>query len=67
MTTGVQRFRQEVEALPRRIATKDQAATAEALLARGVPPPIWTSANVPGGEAANLELLRRYAPRVPPL
>jgi uncharacterized phosphosugar-binding protein len=43
------------------------AATVELLLARGARPPIWTSANVSGGEAANLALLHRYAPRVPPL
>jgi uncharacterized phosphosugar-binding protein len=34
------------------------------LLARGVTPPVWTSSNVPGGDAANRELMSRYAPRI---
>ncbi len=40
------------------------AATVETLLARGIVPPVWTSANVPGGEEANRRLVERYAPRV---
>jgi len=40
-------------------------ATVEVLLARGVTPPVWTSSNVPGGEAANRGLIERYGPRVP--
>jgi uncharacterized phosphosugar-binding protein len=41
------------------------AATVEILLSRGHRPPIWTSSNVTGGEAANQSLMERYRPRVP--
>ncbi|NKZ08106.1 hypothetical protein [Actinomadura latina] len=34
---------------------------------RGADPPRWTSANVPGGDAANAALLTRYRHRVPEL
>lgn len=40
-------------------------ATVEVLLTRGVTPPVWTSSNVPGGDAANQGLFERYGPRVP--
>lgn len=39
-------------------------ATAEALLARGITPPIWTSANLPEGDRLNYEYEQRYAHRV---
>lgn len=35
--------------------------------ARGVEPPRWTSANVPGGDEVNAALLERYRHRVPEL
>lgn len=34
------------------------------LLDRGIRPPVFTSANIPGGDAANKELMERYAPRI---
>jgi len=40
------------------------AETVERLLARGITPPVWTSANIPGGDAANQEHMVRYAPRI---
>ncbi|MDR7537872.1 MAG: SIS domain-containing protein [Armatimonadota bacterium] len=40
------------------------AETVGALLDRGANPPVWTSANVPGGEEANRALIERYAPRI---
>jgi uncharacterized phosphosugar-binding protein len=41
------------------------AMTVEILLSRGQRPPIWTSANVSGGEAANRSLMERFASRIP--
>jgi uncharacterized phosphosugar-binding protein len=38
--------------------------TVQALLARGVTPPVWTSANIPGGDEANRTLIERYGRRV---
>lgn len=35
--------------------------------ARGVTLPVWTSANVPGGDERNAELMARYGDRVPEL
>jgi uncharacterized phosphosugar-binding protein len=40
------------------------AETAALLLARGITPPVWTSSNVPGGDAANRELMARFSPRI---
>jgi len=40
------------------------AETVQRPLARGVTPPVWTSANIPGGAAANQEHMVRYAPRI---
>ena len=34
------------------------------LLERGITPPVFTSANIPGGDAANKELMEKYAPRI---
>ena len=31
---------------------------------RGVTPPLWTSANTPGGDEKNAQLLKKYVPRV---
>lgn len=33
----------------------------------GVPLPLWRSSNVPGGDAANADLLAHYTPRIPAL
>jgi uncharacterized phosphosugar-binding protein len=38
--------------------------TVGALLKRGIVPPVWTSANVPGGDAANRALIEKYGPRI---
>jgi uncharacterized phosphosugar-binding protein len=40
-------------------------ATAQALAAHGDEVPVFTSQNVPGGDAANADLLERYRPRIP--
>ena len=40
------------------------AETVQALLDMGVSPPVWTSANIPGGDEANRALIARYAPRI---
>jgi uncharacterized phosphosugar-binding protein len=34
---------------------------------RGVALPLWRSSNVPGGDAANADLLAHYTPRIPAL
>lgn len=31
---------------------------------RGITPPLWTSANTPGGDEKNAQLLKKYMPRV---
>jgi uncharacterized phosphosugar-binding protein len=38
--------------------------TVEKLLEKGITPPIWTSANIPGGDQANKEYIKRYKGRV---
>lgn len=38
--------------------------TAEILLERNCPPPVWRSANVPGGDEYNLAYLEKYTPRI---
>jgi len=38
--------------------------TVEKLLEKGITPPIWTSANIPGGDLANKEYIKRYKGRV---
>jgi len=43
------------------------AETAARLIARGVDPPVYTSANLPGAAGRNAELVARYAPRNPHL
>ncbi|MCK6210797.1 sugar isomerase domain-containing protein [Georgenia sp. EYE_87] len=39
-------------------------ATVEALVARGVEPPVWRSGNAPGGDEANARFLARFRGRV---
>ena len=31
---------------------------------RGIEPPVWSSANIPGGDAKNKALRKKYNPRV---
>ena len=38
--------------------------TVQGLLDLGQHPPVWTSANIPGGDDANSALIARYAPRI---
>lgn len=38
--------------------------TVKRLVARGVEPPLWRSANMPGGDAANRALEEKYIPRI---
>jgi uncharacterized phosphosugar-binding protein len=38
--------------------------TVEILLAKGIQPPIWTSANIKGGDEANRKYLEQYLPRI---
>ncbi|HAF71356.1 MAG: Uncharacterized protein XD60_1446 [Acetothermia bacterium 64_32] len=38
--------------------------TVEKLLARGITPPVWTSANIPGGDQANRDYIERYQGRI---
>jgi uncharacterized phosphosugar-binding protein len=40
------------------------AATVEELVRRGVEPPIWTSANIPGGDEANRKHFEKYGKRI---
>ena len=40
------------------------AETASQLMARGVSPPIWKSANLPGGDEYNRAMMTKYAPRI---
>ena len=37
---------------------------AEKLVEKGIAPPIWTSANMPGGDAANKALEEKYFSRI---
>ncbi len=41
-----------------------EIATVEECLRRGVTPPVWTSANTPGGDEKNAGMLRKYKPRI---
>ena len=38
--------------------------TARQCLARGIVPPVWKSANTPGGDEANRASLEKYMPRI---
>jgi uncharacterized phosphosugar-binding protein len=40
------------------------AKTVEILAKKGIRPPVWTSANIKGGDEANREYLEKYLPRV---
>ncbi|WP_418666037.1 sugar isomerase domain-containing protein [Allofournierella sp.] len=46
------------------IAHRLEIECAKECLARGVQPPFWHSANVPGGDEANRKYLERYSPRI---
>ena len=46
------------------IAHRLEIECAKECLARGVQPPFWHSANVPGGDEANREHLKKYSPRI---
>ena len=46
------------------IAHRLEIACVEVCVARGIDPPIWSSANVPGGDAKNRALRKRYNSRV---
>ena len=43
------------------------ATTMEKLPAEGIQPPVWVSANLPGGDEANKALDEKYRPRIPHL
>ena len=38
--------------------------TVSECLRRGVVPPVWTSANTPGGDEKNAKMLENYKPRI---
>ena len=38
--------------------------TVEECVKRGITPPCWNSANAPGGDEKNAELLNKYRPRI---
>lgn len=40
------------------------AETARQLIARGIAPPVWMSANLPGGDEFNSSLMVEYVPRI---
>lgn len=46
------------------IAHLIEIATVEECVNRGITPPCWSSANVPGGDEKNKALLEKYRPRV---
>ena len=41
-----------------------EIATVEECVARGITPPVWSSANTPGGDEKNAAYLKKYRPRV---
>lgn len=41
-----------------------EIATVEECVARGITPPVWSSANTPGGDEKNAAYLTKYRPRV---
>lgn len=41
-----------------------EIATVEECIRRGVTPPVWTSANTPGGDEKNAAMLAKYSPRI---
>lgn len=46
------------------IAHRLEIECAKACLARGIQPPFWRSANIPGGDAFNQANLKKYSPRI---
>jgi len=46
------------------IAHRMEIECVRLLLERGVEPPMWKSANVPGGDAYNARLIEKYNPRI---
>ena len=46
------------------IAHRLEIETVRICLERGVIPPVWKSANLPGGDAYNKALIEKYLPRV---
>lgn len=46
------------------IAHRLEIETVDLCLKRGVEPPVWKSANVPGGDEANRRYIEKYKPRV---
>ena len=68
----------ELEGLPQKIAPTSSVIditmvnlvmvnTAERLLAKGMTPPVFTSANTDHGDSANKSILETYKPRIPSL
>ena len=41
-----------------------EIATVEACIEKGITPPVWSSANTPGGDEKNAAYLAKYRPRV---
>ncbi|MCL2742906.1 MAG: sugar isomerase domain-containing protein [Planctomycetaceae bacterium] len=46
------------------IAHRLEIEAVKQCVARGVEPPIWRSANAPGGDAFNVQFVKKYKPRV---
>ena len=46
------------------IAHRLEIETARLCLERGIQPPMWRSANVPGGDAFNKTMIEKYQPRI---
>lgn len=46
------------------IAHRLEIETVKGCIARNIVPPIWKSANVPGGDEANANYLEKYSPRI---
>ena len=46
------------------IAHRLEIETVRQCVARGIEPPVWRSANAPGGDAFNAQFVEKYSPRV---
>ena len=46
------------------IAHRLEIETVKGCIARDIVPPVWKSANVPGGDEANAKYLEKYSPRI---
>jgi uncharacterized phosphosugar-binding protein len=46
------------------IAHKLEIETIKKCLAKGIKPPVWSSANTPGGDEINAKFVKEYLPRV---